>query len=53
LEAASHPRDPVASPYFFAQSWTFLHTLSHATFTWFPPKYRTTNCKNTSKFGTE
>ena len=44
LQAASHLRDPVASPYFFAQSWAFFHTLSHTTLTWFPPKYRITNC---------
>ena len=24
--------------------WAFLHTLSHTTLTWFPPKYRVTNC---------
>ena len=29
---------------FLAQSWAFLHTLSHATLTWFPSKYRVTNC---------
>ena len=32
--------DLVASPLLSAQSWTFLHTLSHTTLTWFPPKYR-------------
>ena len=44
LVAVSHPRDPVASPCFFAQSWAFLHTLSLTTLTWIPPKYRVTNC---------
>ena len=44
LATASHPRDPVVSPCFFAQSWAFLHTLSLTTFTWIPPKYRITNC---------
>ena len=43
LAAASHPRDPAASPCFFAQTWAVLHTLSHTSFTWFPPKYRVTN----------
>ena len=44
LQAASYTWDPVASPYFFAQSWAFLHTLSHTTLTWFPLKCRVTNC---------
>ena len=44
LAAASHLRDPVASPCFFALSWVFLHTLSLTTLTWIPPKYRVTNC---------
>ena len=44
LQAASHPRDPVASPCFTATSWAFLHTLSHTTLTWFPPKHMVTNC---------
>ena len=44
LQAASHPRDPATSPCFFAQSWAILHTLLHTTLTWFPPKYRLTNC---------
>ena len=30
-----------------------LHTLWHTTLTWFPPKYRVSNCWNISKFGTE
>ena len=30
-----------------------LHTLSHTTLTWFPSKYKVSNCWNTSKFGTE
>ena len=29
LAAANHPRDPAASPYFFAHTWAILHTLSH------------------------
>ena len=29
LAAASHPRDPTASPCFFAHTWAILHTLSH------------------------
>ena len=29
-----------------------LHTLSHTTLIWFPPKYRVSNCWITSKFGT-
>ena len=44
LAATSHSRDPIVSPNFFAQSWAFLHTLSHTILTWFPPKYRVTNC---------
>ena len=42
--AACQPRVLVASPYYFAQAWVFLHTLSHTTFTWFPPKHRVINC---------
>ena len=42
--AACQPRVPVVSPYYFAQTWAFLHNLSHTTLTWFPPKYRVTNC---------
>ena len=44
LQAASYLRDLVTSPCYFAQTWAFLHTLSHTTLTWFPPKYRVTNC---------
>ena len=44
LQAVSYQRRPVASPYYFAQTCAFLHTLSHTTFTWFPPKYGVTNC---------
>ena len=29
LQAASYPWGPVASPCYFAQTWAFLHTLSH------------------------
>ena len=47
--AACKPRDPVASSCFSAHSWTFFHTLSHTTFTWFPPKYRVSKCWITSK----
>ena len=44
LAVASHSRDPVASPCFTAQSWAFLHNLSHTTLTWFPPKHKVSNC---------
>ena len=44
LAVESHPQDPAVSPWFFAYTWTILHTLSHTTLTWFPPKYRVTNC---------
>ena len=44
LQAARYLRDPVASPCYFVQTWAVLHTLSHTTLTWFPPKYRVTNC---------
>ena len=44
LQATSYPQGPVASPYYFAQTWKFLHTLSHITLTWFPPKYKVTKC---------
>ena len=43
LTAASHLRDQIVSPCFFALSWVFLHTLSLTTLTWIPPKYRVTN----------
>ena len=49
MPVASHPRDPVTSPCFSAQSWAFLHTLSHTTLTWFPHKYRVSKCWITSK----
>ena len=49
LPVASHLRDLVTSPYFSAQSWAFLHTLSHTTLTWFPHKYRVSKCWITSK----
>ena len=32
-----------------AHSWAFLHTLSHTTLTWIPPKYRVSKCWITSK----
>ena len=38
---------------FLAQSWAFHHTISLTTFTKIPPKYRVTNCWNTSNFGME
>ena len=44
LLAASHLRVPVTSPCYFSQTWSFLHTLLHTTLTWFPSKYRVTNC---------
>ena len=44
LLATCKPRGSVASPCYFAQTWAFLHTLSHTTLTWFPLKYRVTNC---------
>ena len=44
LQATSYLRNLVVSPCYFAQTWAFLHTLSHTTLTWFPPKYRVTNC---------
>ena len=44
LVAARHPRDLAASPYFFAHTWAILHTLSHTTLSWFPPKYMVSNC---------
>ena len=44
LASMSQPRVPVASHCYFAQIWAFLHTLSHTTLTWFPTKYRITNC---------
>ena len=53
LQVASHLRDPATSPCFTAQFWVFLHTLSHTTLTWFPPKYRVSKCWITNKFGTE
>ena len=34
------------------QTW-ILHTLSHTILTWFSPKYKISNCWNTSKFGTK
>ena len=45
--------EPPARPCFFIQFWAILHTLTHTTLTWFPPKSRVTNCQNTSKFDTE
>ena len=49
LPVASHPWYLVASPWFSAQSWAFLHTFSHTILTWFPPKYRVSKCWITSK----
>ena len=42
--ATCQSRVLVASPCYFAQTWAFLHTFSHTTLTWFPPKYMITNC---------
>ena len=53
LAVTSHPQDLAVSSCFFAHTWAILHTLSHTTFTWFPPKYTVTNCYNISKFGME
>ena len=53
LVATSHPRDPTASLCFLAHSWAFQYSISITTLTTNPPKYRDTNCWNTSKFGTE
>ena len=44
LQAVSYQRGPVVNPCYFAQTWAFLHTLSHTTLTWFSPKYEVTNC---------
>ena len=44
LQAAIYLRGLVTSPCYFAQTWAFFHTLSHTTLTWFPPKYKVTNC---------
>ena len=44
LPVASHLRVPAASLCILAQSWTFHYTLSLTTLTWFPSKYRVTNC---------
>ena len=44
LQAASYLRGLAVSPCYFAQTWAFLYTLSHTTLTWFPSKYRVTNC---------
>ena len=52
-QVASLPRDPAVSPCFTAQSWAFLHTFSHITLTWYPPKYSVSKCCITSKFVTE
>ena len=44
LASRESPASPTVSLYNLAQFWAFLHTLSLITFTWFPPKYRVTNC---------
>ena len=49
LPVACQSRDPVARPCWVAHFWAFLHTLSHTTLTWFPPKYRVSKCWITSK----
>ena len=38
--------------HFHSHTW-ILHTFSYTTLTWFPLKYRVSNCWNTSKFGIE
>ena len=38
---------------FSSHYWVFLHTFSHTTLTWFPPKYRVSKCWIISKFDTE
>ena len=43
-------QDPVTRLFLSAHSWTFLHTLSHTTLTWFPPKYKVSKCWIKSKF---
>ena len=53
LEAASHPRDQVATLCFLAHSLAFQHSILLTTLTTIPPKYRVTNCWNTSKFSKE
>ena len=53
LTVANHPRDQAATLCFLAHSWAFNHSISLTTLTTNPPKYRVTNCWNTSKFGTE
>ena len=44
LPVASHMQVSAASLCIIAQSWAFLHTLLLTTLTWFPPKYKVTNC---------
>ena len=51
--ATSYPRDQAARLCLLAHSWAFNHSISLTTLTTNPPKYRVTNCWNTSKFGTE
>ena len=45
LEAASHPRDQVASLCFLAHSWAFQHSISLITLTTIPHKYRVINAE--------
>ena len=40
----SQSRDPVTRLFLGAHSWTFLHTFSYTTLTWFTPKYRISKC---------
>ena len=49
LPAASQTRDPIVRLPWIAHFLRFLHTLSHTTLTWFPPKYRVSKCWITSK----
>ena len=53
LPIASHSRDPVMRNLLNAHTLEFFTFFSHTTLTLFPPKYRVSNCWNTSKFGTE
>ena len=45
LLATRSSRESLQNPHF----WIFLHTLSHTTLTWFPPKYKISKYWITSK----
>ena len=53
LLVTSQSQDPVTRLFLSAHSWAFLHTHSHTTLTWFPPKYKVSKCLITSKSDTE